>query len=331
MKAIRIAALSVAASVVVVGLIAARSSGGTYSLPSSPFVSGTTISSSVMNGNFSDIGNEITDSLDRSGKGGMLAPLKLTDGTAGAPSLTFTNEPASGLWRNTTNDLRMSVNGVYRQRWTTTGVIVNGSMTALGSVLVTDTVSGNACTISAPSSLAAAYALTLPTALPGSTLPVSLSSGGALSAAQITGSQIASSIALSGTPSINGNLALTGSNPSSSTGFTNTLTPANIPKAWGRVTLGAAGAATVDDGFNVASASWSTSLLTVVFATNQINSSAYAVSAVLLGNSVSSTFFLLAPVNLAQGGFSLQVFNTSATAQNWTSGLVVQFMVMGKQ
>lgn len=52
-------------------------------------------------------------------------------------------------------------------------------------------------------------------------------------------------------------IELTGSNPSSSTGFTDTLTPMNIPKAWAKVTTtgGTSTSATINAGFNVASAS----------------------------------------------------------------------------
>lgn len=56
-----------------------RDSSGTYTpSPSSPFVTGTPIASSVANTRAADVATEITDSLSRSGKGGMLAPLAFT-------------------------------------------------------------------------------------------------------------------------------------------------------------------------------------------------------------------------------------------------------------
>ena len=78
----------------------ARNSGGTYSLPAgNPVVTGTTISSTTHNNTLADIATEITNSLDRSGKGGMLAPLALPNGTNSAPSLAFSTETNTGLYR----------------------------------------------------------------------------------------------------------------------------------------------------------------------------------------------------------------------------------------
>lgn len=49
-----------------------------------------------------------------------------------------------------------------------------------------------------------------------------------------------------------GHASFTGGNPAATTGFTNTLTPKNLVKAWGLVTLSGA-VATLQDGFNIAS------------------------------------------------------------------------------
>jgi hypothetical protein len=49
------------------------------------------------------------------------------------------------------------------------------------------------------------------------------------------------------------NIQLTGPNPPISTGFTNTLTPSNIVKAWAHLTC-ASGGVRVDEGFNIARA-----------------------------------------------------------------------------
>lgn len=77
-----------------------RAANGTYTLPAgNPVVTATVISSTWANTTLSDLASEMTDSLDRSGKGGMLAPLQLTDGVVGAPALTFATETTSGLYR----------------------------------------------------------------------------------------------------------------------------------------------------------------------------------------------------------------------------------------
>jgi hypothetical protein len=77
-----------------------RDANGNYTLPSgNPVVSGTPISSSVQNSTTSDIATALTDSLSRSGLGGMLAPLPFADGSTANPSITFTNELTTGIYR----------------------------------------------------------------------------------------------------------------------------------------------------------------------------------------------------------------------------------------
>src|SRR3954470_14891288 len=60
--------------------LASRNSSGTYTIPNS-FSAGSVISSSAVNANFSDIGTELTSSLDRAGRGAMTAQLQLASGT----------------------------------------------------------------------------------------------------------------------------------------------------------------------------------------------------------------------------------------------------------
>lgn len=91
---------------------ASRNGSGTYSLPSgNPVVSGTTITSTWANNTFSDVGTELTNSLDRTGKGGMSGALKLADGTVGAPAMSFVTETATGIYRSASHDIRGAVNG----------------------------------------------------------------------------------------------------------------------------------------------------------------------------------------------------------------------------
>lgn len=79
-----------------------RNSGGVYTLPAgvNPVVTGTTITSNWANTTLADVQTALTDSLDRSGRGGMLAPLKLLDGTVALPGLAFTNESSTGIGRD---------------------------------------------------------------------------------------------------------------------------------------------------------------------------------------------------------------------------------------
>lgn len=103
-----------------------RNSSGTYTLPAgNPVVTGTTISSTWANTTLTDLANAMTDSLSRSGDGGMQAPLFLDDGAVGAPGLSWGNEPTSGLYRAGAGDFRYSVSATEVFR------IVAGSIRAV--------------------------------------------------------------------------------------------------------------------------------------------------------------------------------------------------------
>ena len=104
---------------------AARNGSGTYSLASgNPVVTGTTITSTWANATLSDIGTEITSSLDRSGRGAMLAALQCYSGTVSAPGITFSAETNSGLYRIGSHDFGLSVNGTKREEWTATQNVI---------------------------------------------------------------------------------------------------------------------------------------------------------------------------------------------------------------
>lgn len=125
---------SLVSSTVTKEALASRNSTGTYSLPAgNPVVSGTTIASSWANATLGDIATETTNSLDRNGRGAMLAPLQLSDGTSGAPSLTFANETSMGFFRNGSHDFRAMVNGANVLEYTATGVSALGL--AVGNVV----------------------------------------------------------------------------------------------------------------------------------------------------------------------------------------------------
>ena len=89
-----------------------RNASGTYSLPAgNPVVTGTPISSTVQNTTMTDVANALTDSLSRSGLGGMLTALPFVDGTVGAPGITFTSEQTSGFYRPGSGQVGVSVLG----------------------------------------------------------------------------------------------------------------------------------------------------------------------------------------------------------------------------
>lgn len=313
-----------------------RDSGGTYSSPSGPFVTGTTISSNVMNSKLSDLGSEITDSLSRSGEGGMLAELRLVAGTSSLPGLAFTAETTTGLYRAGAGDIRMANNGtdiagfkatefrmyqagigvkgltLTQSTSNTTALAATGNGTAAGVTGVGGATGvggsftggasgadgltaagtgtgGHGLTVSAGTS--AGRGLNVTAGAYGAYLRAGIGINAIASAgvgAEITGAAgavgaiitggsgsvgvqaVAGTAATGADPTnalecTNGNLKLSGTAPNSDEALANTLTPINLPKAWAKITTTGGGSttATVNAGFNVASAVASGTTLTL--------------------------------------------------------------------
>ena len=117
-----------------------RNSSGTYTLPTgNPVVSGTVIEASWANSTLDDISAALTDSLSRSGKGGMSAALRIIDGTVSVPGLAFGNETGSGAYRSAAGDWYLTVLGNNIARLRTSGMTITGDIGA-----TTATISGNA-------------------------------------------------------------------------------------------------------------------------------------------------------------------------------------------
>lgn len=122
-----------------------RNSSGTYSLPAgNPVVTGTTITSTWANTTLSDIATALTDSLSRTGLGGMSAGLSLADGTAALPGLAWGTELTSGLyragaadyrWVNTTTELLQLTTNLFRVSGTAPVVRINESDAAANNRL----------------------------------------------------------------------------------------------------------------------------------------------------------------------------------------------------
>lgn len=100
-----------------------RDPSGNYTLPAlgNPAVTNTPITIAWWNGTGTDLATAMTDSLSRSGNGGMLGPFGAVDGTAGAPGLTFQSETTSGLYRPTGGEIDVSIGGTRYSRWTSAG------------------------------------------------------------------------------------------------------------------------------------------------------------------------------------------------------------------
>ena len=90
-----------------------RNGSGIYTLPpTNPVVPFTAVSTSWANPTMQDIADAITESLDRSGRGGMTAPFRIADGIISAPGLAFTNETNLGLYRPSSAVMAAVVSGI---------------------------------------------------------------------------------------------------------------------------------------------------------------------------------------------------------------------------
>jgi hypothetical protein len=91
-----------------------RNTGGVYTLPpGNPVTTGTLISTVWANGTMNDLANEMQGSLSRNGYGGMLAALKLVQGSQVLPSLTFGTDTGTGLWLMEPGELGITCNLSY--------------------------------------------------------------------------------------------------------------------------------------------------------------------------------------------------------------------------
>lgn len=139
-----------------------RNGSGVYTLPSgNPVVPGTTIDAAWANDTMEDMANEITNSLSRTGAGGMLAPFRIADGAVTGPGLSFLNETNTGLYRSGAGSAWMSVLGVNVAQFSTVGLTipVGKALTAQGNASVGGTLSVTGATTLA-STLAVTGAIT---------------------------------------------------------------------------------------------------------------------------------------------------------------------------
>lgn len=111
-----------------------RSVSGNYTLPLPPVVANTVIQAAWANTTNDDIAQAITDSLDRYGRGGLVAPFRIVDGIVTAPALAFAAETGTGLWRDGTGVLAISVLGSKVGQWSAAGLLA-GDITALNGTI----------------------------------------------------------------------------------------------------------------------------------------------------------------------------------------------------
>ena len=108
-----------------------RNSTGNYTLPLPPVVSGELIEANWANTSLDDIGQALTESLDRYGRGGMVGAFLFFDGTESNPGAAWANAPGTGFFRDSTH-LGFSWSGAE-----ILGYNANGLTGNLGTVALT--------------------------------------------------------------------------------------------------------------------------------------------------------------------------------------------------
>jgi hypothetical protein len=86
-------------------------------VPLSPVVGGTAITSAWANGLMTSFGQDVTESLDRNGRGGMLTSFTLVDGNAANPGWAFVTEPNTGMRRSDPGEVVLGILGTGVMRW----------------------------------------------------------------------------------------------------------------------------------------------------------------------------------------------------------------------
>jgi hypothetical protein len=98
------------------------------------FSSGTTISSTAMNANNTDIASEITGSLPRDGQAAMTGQFKSASGSVSAPGVTFSADLDNGFYRIGADNIGYSCGGTKLLDLSSALVGVTGALTATTTI-----------------------------------------------------------------------------------------------------------------------------------------------------------------------------------------------------
>jgi hypothetical protein len=120
-----------------------RDSAGIYTFPiGAPLVvPDTTIESLNENTWRNDVANELTNSLDRNGRGGMLAPFRIADGSMAVPGLSFLNDPNCGIWRESADVWHIVAGGANQLQFSLNGTRLENNL-ALGAFTISNNGTG---------------------------------------------------------------------------------------------------------------------------------------------------------------------------------------------
>lgn len=100
------------------------------------FVPNTTISSTQMNSQFTDIASGLTNCLTKDGQSIMTGQIKAANGTALAPSYSWGTDLNCGIYRIAADNIGVSCNGAKVLDISATGLDVTGSISQNGGALL---------------------------------------------------------------------------------------------------------------------------------------------------------------------------------------------------
>jgi hypothetical protein len=317
---------------VLVPSFAARNGSGTYSTPNT-FTPSTTISSSAVNQNFSDLATEMTNSLALDGQSTMTGQLKAASGTVLAPGITFGSDLDSGLYRIGANNIGVALNGTKYVDFSTSGTAITGTLNSTSTFSVaTDkfTVApetGNtvvAGTLGVTGDVAIATNKFNVTAASGNTLVAGTL--GVTGAATFTSSVTAASIA--------GNMVATQAQMETGTATTVAVTPGRVQnhpgvaKAWAYVTFSGGATPTLSASHNVSGITDNGLGDVTVTYTTACSSATYAAIAQIAGISASVKAGPQANVKtLATGSARVQVLEATNSSNTTSISADIDFML----
>lgn len=272
--------------------------------------------------------------------------VRLPDGTVGAPALAFVNDTDCGLYRAGANGLAMSAGAGQVQAWTTTG------STFPKGITVTQSQSNSNAIAAVGNGVAAGLSGTGGSGNGNGVYGL----GGSTNGKGVVGEGTGSGVGVQGTGGAtgaggtfaagadatggtrqdalivtNGDIKLQGvAYPTSTTAVRDRLTPANIIKAWVRLTTNGAGGISVSDAFNVASVSLPTTTVgRVTFAQAMANANFCAV-----GNVTHSAASgrILNPQSQTTAKVDFQIITDAGAALDISANAVdVNIIVLGAQ
>ena len=325
-----------------------RNGSGTYSIPNT-FNSGTTISSSAVNANSSDIASEITNSLPRDGQASMTGQFKASTGSAAAPGITFGADLDTGFYRKASGSIGVVSDGTEIGVFSADGLDLDAISLDNDGLRIKDTNGSHDLILQPGSDLTDDRTVTLTTGDANRT--VTLSGNLTVSAdSAVSGNVTVASgktLTASNTVTLAGTDGTTITLPGTSTALlsaadvatqaemeTGTSTEKLVPpgrqkhhpchpKAWGLIALGASPSITAHSGISGVTRP-GTGRYEVTY-TTAMTSEDHA----LIGSVQAATQFTFVIISKATTGFVIQVFDSGGSGSN--SATAFNFTVMGDQ